>query len=68
MGDKNCIAFDRLRQWVAVILRLIDKHLRINVVREKERFGQAGHDSIQHILIVRGRQRCPAYRRHTGSG
>ena len=26
------------------------------MVREKERFGQAGHDGIQYILIVRGRR------------
>ena len=50
------IAFDRLRQWVAVVFRLIGKHLRINVMREKDRFGQAGHDGIQYILIVRGRR------------
>ena len=68
MGDKNCIAFDRLRQRVAVIFRLIDKHLRINVVREKDRFGQAGHDGIQYILIVHDGRRYPTYRRHTGSG
>lgn len=49
-------AFNRLRQWVAVILRLIGKHLRVNMVCEKKRFGQAGHDGIQYILIVRGRR------------
>ena len=26
------------------------------MMREKERFGQAGHDGIQHILIVCGRR------------
>ena len=50
------IAFNGLRQRVAVVFRLISKHLRINVVREKDRFGQAGHDGIQYILIVRGRR------------
>ena len=50
------IAFNGLRQRVAVVFRLISKHLRVNMVREKERFGQAGHDGIQYILIVRGRR------------
>ena len=34
------IAFNRLRQRVAVILRLIGKHLRINVMREKNVSGR----------------------------
>ena len=38
------IAFNGLRQRVAVVFRLISKHLRVNMVREKKRFGQAGHD------------------------
>ena len=50
------ITFNGLRQRVAVILRLMSKHLRINVMREKDRFGQAGHDGIQYILIVCGRR------------
>ena len=56
------IAFNGLRQRVAVILRLIGKHLRVNMVREKKRFGQAGHDGIQYILIVRGSRQSA--RRH----
>ena len=50
------IAFNGLRQRVAVVFRLISKHLRVNMVREKKRFGQAGHDGIQYILIVCGRR------------